>query len=169
MPASDLKTIYQLDLTYRANNQGIKNLTVADSTIVDSLASKSATAGTYAQGIMHFVYGKTYPKHLPRFTNSTVRKAKKPIYYDVILPDQLISIQPNPASTVVNVINYDTKAINLQIDIRDITGKLVFQQTLTQYQTITQLDISSLQAGTYIVSISHNTKLVYNEKLSVIK
>jgi hypothetical protein len=169
MPASDVKTIYQLDLNYRANNAGIKNLTVTDSTILDSLARNSATASTYAKGIMHFVYGKTYPLPLPKYTANALRKAPKPIYYDVILPDQLISIQPNPASNIVNIINYDTKAVKLQIDIRDVAGKIIMQKTMDEYKTITALDISSIQAGTYILTITNNNKSLFNEKLVIIK
>ena len=60
-----------------------------------------------------------------------------------------ISLHPNPANTLINITNTSTYTINA-IQISDIQGKLIKHVEVNS----SQLDISHLQAGVYLVKIT---------------
>jgi hypothetical protein len=64
----------------------------------------------------------------------------------------LVSMYPNPASSTVYFDLNDAK--NYTVNIFDITGKLQIQSTITATQNT--VDVSSLRAGMYLVSIEYN-------------
>ena len=168
MPASDLKTIYQLDLTYRANNQGIKHLTVADSTIVDSLAKGQGLASVFAKNMIHFLYHKMPQKRIGKLnTSSGQRKMKPTIDYSEILPEKDIYFYPNPASEVITIVNNSTIAIST-IAIYNSVGTLISQQNYKTFAQQLQLDILNLAAGTYnlVITNSYN-QTILNEKVLI--
>ena len=78
--------------------------------------------------------------------------------------DKHVSIFPNPAVSSINLTtNKDLS--NVTVDIYDVTGRIVFNQFLSQ---ITQNDVISfnLNKGFYIVKI-HNEQITETSKLSV--
>lgn len=73
-----------------------------------------------------------------------------------------ILISPNPACTFISI-NANEQLLNAQLEIHDITGKLILTQAFSSGNI--QLDISTLQKGIYVISIltddiQLNTKLI---------
>ncbi|MFK7905683.1 MAG: T9SS type A sorting domain-containing protein [Chitinophagales bacterium] len=78
------------------------------------------------------------------------------------------SLQPNPANNVV-MINYDSKLIgNLEVQIMDLAGKTVALQSADNTGE-TAMDVSQLQDGLYILTLSENGELKGRAKLMVAK
>ncbi len=72
---------------------------------------------------------------------------------------------PNPASGIVNISLaniYD----NQNVEIYDITGRLINKLELKNNSTTQQIDISSLNQGIYLVKVIQGNNS-YSEKLIV--
>lgn len=67
--------------------------------------------------------------------------------------DAGVSLYPNPASSVVNLVNKTNIALDNMV-IFDINGKKVKQLDLRAVQTQTAIDIANLASGVYIVQIN---------------
>ncbi len=67
------------------------------------------------------------------------------------------SIYPNPASNALNI-DSDSKGIN-RVTISDMAGRIVYSNSVSSL-TRTQMDVSMLSAGTYVVTIETNTELL---------
>jgi hypothetical protein len=83
------------------------------------------------------------------------------------LPNENISIYPNPAKQSVNIAFPDSYNGQLQVLIYDITGKLVLDhpfQTHFNYETI---DVSNLRPGYYIVQLSDSFGHKSKQKLLI--
>ncbi len=78
--------------------------------------------------------------------------------------DKHVSIFPNPAFSSINLTT-NKDLTNVTVDIYDVTGRIVFNQYLSQ---ITQNDVISfnLNKGFYIVKI-HNEQITETSKLTV--
>ena len=79
-----------------------------------------------------------------------------------------INIFPNPASEFIAVQVMGLNKENLNIDMYDVTGKLVQQSSISAGATNTYLDTKSLYAGTYIVKI-HGANVHMTRNISVAK
>ena len=67
-----------------------------------------------------------------------------------------LKVYPNPASNMVNI-NADLKAgVDNQIVVRDVMGRVVFNQTISDQAGLYQvnLDISKINSGVYIVEMT---------------
>ena len=74
---------------------------------------------------------------------------------------------PNPAKSAINVEFEHILSNNIQLIIRDLQGRLIFNQSLRDSDiTAIQIDISKFQHGIYNLSIQDN-KLIYTEKFVV--
>lgn len=76
--------------------------------------------------------------------NAGIFDTKKPFSY---------TMYPNPVTTSLNLFNISDAT---QIDVYDITGKLVRTLQLELVQDIS-IDVAELQSGVYIVSVFNNT------------
>ena len=66
------------------------------------------------------------------------------------------AIFPNPAKNTLNITSYNTKVNS--VEIYNLNGQLVLNKTLNTY--LSQINISSLTSGIYIVDIkSENTTI----------
>lgn len=103
------------------------------------------------------------------FTHSIV-KVWNPEY--VSIPDQGINreasfeIFPNPANDLLKVSSENIQA-GLHAKIYTIDGKLVMVQVIDK--EITSLDIHSLQAGLYFITINQNSGVIFTEKLFIVR
>jgi hypothetical protein len=90
-----------------------------------------------------------------------------PSTQDIINPSQ-IKVFPNPASDILNV---NLKALELtgavQIRIIDITGNVVMLMT-KDARDLSDLNISSLSSGQYMINISNSDYLI-GKRFSIIK
>lgn len=67
-----------------------------------------------------------------------------------------VSIFPNPTSDLIAVQIDGLTHEDLQVDLLDITGKLVSTTVLSKGRTIAYFDVETVYEGTYIVHISAN-------------
>ena len=71
--------------------------------------------------------------------------------------EQKIIIYPNPASNFINIVFNDYQNEQIDIEIIDITGKIISQQTITQ--NIYNYDITTYKSGIYFIKIQYKNEL----------
>lgn len=79
-----------------------------------------------------------------------------------------ISVFPNPANDLIAVQINDLVTSDLQIQLIDITGRILQQTAIRQGATIAYFDTQTLYNGTYIVKIQ-NGKNAISRKVTVLK
>lgn len=70
--------------------------------------------------------------------------------------DNKVTAYPVPANDFVNFQFASIENPEVQFTVRSLDGKLVEQQQVTTQEKRAQLDVSDLDAGTYIVEINHD-------------
>lgn len=84
-------------------------------------------------------------------------------------PYDLLKIYPNPAKNKIIVGNwYMAEHAGCTIRIHNLTGRLVLQQPLLNKSRQTEVNISQIKPGVYMVSLWHKSSLIGREKLMVI-
>ena len=76
-----------------------------------------------------------------------------------------INVYPNPASDNVNIVT-NTLDLNSQINIYDISGKLIFSQKIKDNFSVINLPVDTYKSGVYTISLLEN-KSIYYKKLIV--
>ncbi len=71
----------------------------------------------------------------------------------VNIPELNITVFPNPANGTINVLFNEMVNDNTELNIFDMTGKLVYNQNILNQRT--QVDISQLQKGFYLVKFGN--------------
>ena len=71
--------------------------------------------------------------------------------YDEAEKQQLVSIYPNPASGIINVSINDEDAINNELTITDLSGRMVYSSTIRN-SAIT-VNATNFESGLYFVSV----------------
>jgi Secretion system C-terminal sorting domain len=171
MPNAAERAIGNIVVNHKSTHTPLTTLTIADSTLLDSLANGDSKTAVYAQSIMKLACNKQYNKKLPTSTAaSSNRKKQRVIDYTEILPEQLLYIYPNPTTNILHVVNYDKTLNNTFIQITDVLGKIVYEQTNNSYTQETIIATTNFIAGTYYIKIFDNLKnQKLNEKFIVIK
>jgi hypothetical protein len=78
-------------------------------------------------------------------------------------------IYPNPSAGILTFEKLKTENINcLSLQIYDICGKLVMNNTLTNLGDKIPLNLTSLEDGFYTLKLIINEYHVYDEKISII-
>lgn len=90
-----------------------------------------------------------------------------PYNYDVtgieaIADEQVVSIYPNPATTIINISYNDRKASFLQIKLINIAGQLIYQENIDSFtgNYSKALDIKNEAEGVYFLQIITNTNSI---------
>jgi hypothetical protein len=68
-------------------------------------------------------------------------------------PDFTFSIKPNPSSNFLNVLIENSVRGDYKIEVYDVLGKMIFNQSLSKMQT--SISVSNWKAGIYLVKISN--------------
>lgn len=76
----------------------------------------------------------------------------------------MLSIFPNPASSSFNVRFNGTLVAGSQLRLMDVSGKLIYKQSLNQANT--NIDVSQVAKGIYMVQIKNGTTLL-NQKIVI--
>jgi len=119
---------------------------------------KQQTIDNYLIGNKGTIYISTYGRGL--FTDTTYYT---PVGIDPgnttpISKNGILRINPNPASDIINIMYDLDKAGTVEVQLTDITGRIVLNNSLGNKPTgtnISTLDIKPLPAGTYIVRIAN--------------
>lgn len=83
-----------------------------------------------------------------------------------VLPS--ISIFPNPANDIVAIQMNELNRENINIELHDLTGRLIQKSILYQGSSIAYFDIRTLYSGEYLIKISNGIETI-NKKLLVNK
>ncbi len=97
-----------------------------------------------------------------RFTNSKIVSVK----LNSNLSNALV--YPNPTIESLNIKLYEALHTNSTLQVTDIVGKLVMQQTVYSNEVNIKLDVKSLSAGRYFIKIANNTQII-NQSFVVMK
>ena len=120
----------------------------------------NAAAGTY------YVYVYGYNNHHNSSSCYTLKvalgTASSPEIVKVVSDKKLIDIFPNPATNVLNV-NITGYSGNNDILVFDINGRLVLKNKTSSINS--QLDISKLPSGSYLVKVFNSDRLLLNKKI----
>ncbi len=65
-----------------------------------------------------------------------------------------LTVYPNPATDMVAIQSKAPNKVNLQVDLLDVTGKVIQSQTLYQGSTMCYFDLQAVYVGNYFVRIS---------------
>ena len=74
-----------------------------------------------------------------------------------------VQVYPNPATDKINIISDDYIE---QITLADLTGKTVFSNRNLN-QSITQINVSSLNPGIYILRVTDRKGVISNTKIII--
>lgn len=83
------------------------------------------------------------------------------------LPNESITVYPNPAKTEINVAFPNSYAGAMNLSVYDLTGKLLINKRFETVYNYEKLDISSLASGYYIVQLESGNGKVSRQKLLV--
>jgi hypothetical protein len=72
------------------------------------------------------------------------------------LTTENVSVYPNPTNDVLNIqLNAFNSELTGTVEIVDVTGKVILTETINNFAGNTQLNVSSLDKGLYIVRVSN--------------
>jgi hypothetical protein len=83
-------------------------------------------------------------------------------------PQTFVNISPNPAVNNFNV-SYYLPSSNYQLQIIDITGRLVYKENLKGIEGTKTISISSLDNGIYFWQVISNRDLLDKGKIVILK
>ena len=76
------------------------------------------------------------------------------------------TLYPNPAKGSVQL-QYDLGVANSTVEVYELTGRLITQQTLSTSQGTTTINTSNLATGMYIVLVRDENQILYQQKLVI--
>jgi hypothetical protein len=87
---------------------------------------------------------------------------------NIVLEMDQVNLYPNPASSVSTLSYYSARDAKFLVSITDLTGKVIFQETLEAAEgfNLVDLDLYGLSKGVYMVRLSGDSQNV-NKRLSV--
>jgi len=142
-----------------------------DSIVAGSLTNKNGNmyckeikAGEYCLGIKRSNYIDTIITDAPLGGCGVVTTLENPSKQNL----QKILILPNPATKDVQIVFADDKSKNVQINLINIEGKLLFTSHKNDVKQQMNLVLSRLAKGMYLIIIQDkNTKKEWQEKLMI--
>jgi hypothetical protein len=93
-----------------------------------------------------------------------LRKAK-PHSFTNEIENLSFNVYPNPAKKILHL-KYNSE-VPITLVISDITGKEVLNNLLGSMQGVEDINISTVEAGTYFLKVMNNREVVYSEKLII--
>jgi len=84
------------------------------------------------------------------------------------IPADLIKVYPNPATDLLNIDYSNIPGKINQLGIIDLTGKRVFEEITTEEKTLSQISVSGLPSGLYILQLETNNGLI-NKQISIVR
>lgn len=78
-----------------------------------------------------------------------------------------INVFPNPTSDIIAIQVGDIIKENIQIELRDVKGKLILEKTILAGSTIAYFDVQTLYSGVYMVQFVNSNGSVRSEKIII--
>src|SRR5690606_23208417 len=128
-------------------SNGDSTFSTEDSVAITEVGLSLYKWSAHARSIMETEYGiKLYQE----FPNDTAEERKG------LIVSQPISIFPNPASEgVLHVRGLENLQGEISLEVRDLSGRMVFAETINGGKPDHQVIISGLKPSVYIFSISN--------------
>ncbi|MEY4903043.1 MAG: hypothetical protein RLZZ292_858, partial [Bacteroidota bacterium] len=130
-------------------------------------AGTSKEVHTYEQYDKDPSQGDNYYRLISIDNDGTTRHIGNIIKINFSNASNTISIYPNPVNSELTIELYQNEAINLHIQVLDITGKLLSttDYSLEKGQNIKKLEVRSLRAGTYLLQVLNEN----NEQVEILR
>ena len=77
-----------------------------------------------------------------------------------------ITLYPNPATNQVNI-RFETEQSNSQVEVYDLTGRLIARFEATAKQGVWELDLAPMATGVYVVVLRQGGTILMQRKLQV--
>lgn len=84
---------------------------------------------------------------------------------ELVIRNLELKIFPNPASDNITLSMQENPKDDLQLEIYNISGKLVMQQQLPAFEKEHRVDVQNLQTGVYLVKLTMENQLVFSGKI----
>lgn len=165
----NLKDVYTIAISNRINNTlGISEIKKLQA--IASLCPYESGPGVYnARVLLASIEDITYSNPcevlLPSGVKSRNMRDDETHTFDM-LPE--ISIYPNPANDKLNIVIHLDKDQTAEFKIYDLTGKIVFSNTLIGNSDIFEMSTTNLKNGLYIYKLTVNENNIKSGKLSII-
>ncbi len=78
-------------------------------------------------------------------------------------------IQPNPANETVNIVFGEMELGSSLITIKDITGRIMFNQVISNSSLSLEINTSLFDQGIYLVELNYLGQKPQTEKLTIIR
>lgn len=79
-----------------------------------------------------------------------------------------ITLYPNPATNQVNI-RFETEQSNSQVEVYDLTGRLIANFEATATQGVWELDLAPMATGIYVVVLRQGGTILMQRKLQVVQ
>lgn len=125
------------------------------------------------------LYGQIYDKEVvincEHMFNIDIPSCESPVYSRPIAVNaentgsstlKTCTLYPNPASGTVQL-QYDLDVSGTKVELYELTGRLLIQQTLDGSQGTAILNINSYAEGMYVVVIKNGSQILYQQKLMI--
>ncbi|CAM3624367.1 T9SS type A sorting domain-containing protein [Flavobacterium gelidilacus] len=107
-------------------------------------------------------YGSTYYDTPQQTTGICVTPLSTPAFQK----DKVFSLYPNPARDLVTI-QYDLDVENTNVEVYDISGRVINHYKLSSSRGELQVNTSTYQAGIYIVIVKQNDTILLQQKLII--
>ena len=79
------------------------------------------------------------------------------------------SLQPNPANETVNIVFGEMEIGSSHITIKEITGRIIFDQVISNSSLLLEINTSHFDQGIYLVELNYLGQKPQTEKLTIIR
>jgi hypothetical protein len=153
-----------LDLVYFNYNGDYSQLGTGEVADLHELAKHRTIAAGIALSILDIHFNVQYPMLWADLSASSLRKAKPEIAISNE-KDENIHFYPNPTSNSINI-NFDDTQLPLEVNIYDLSGKLILQESVTESSEI--IDIQGLENGLYLIKFTNKSKEIIQQSKLII-
>lgn len=84
---------------------------------------------------------------------------------ELVIKNLELKIFPNPTCDNINFSMQENSKEELQLEVYNISGQLVFEKQLTAFEKEHRINIQHLQSGVYLVKLLSDSQVVYSSKI----
>ncbi|MFM2048733.1 MAG: hypothetical protein RI955_1281, partial [Bacteroidota bacterium] len=114
-------------------------------------------------GITYYIFVDGYQGSKGQYTIEILATASGIYSMDVL--ENTITIAPNPTSNFFRVKFDQAVTENTKIEVIDLLGRNVYHSTIKSGSNASDVDLSGLANGNYIVKISNEKTILYHQKI----
>nr|MBS0038195.1 S8 family serine peptidase [Saprospiraceae bacterium] len=134
-------------------------------TLVQIAESESEVRG-FARGLLGLIEGLSFPVEFSGHSGGGELRIVNP---EEEIEKRVFTVYPNPASDIIWIESNLESIENIQVEVRDISGKII-------YQNFSEWEVSKLKIttgewvpGIYLISIKENDRILTTRKISIFR